>query len=228
MQRQLLKEMFPSSALKRKLRNQIAVDRYEMVTICFCDIVGFTNLCSHMRPIQVIEMINSLYARFDRLAEKHDVYKMRIIGDAYMCVAGCPHKCTDVEGAERIALFALELIELVKQFRMEDGTQILVRVGIHSGSAVGGFVGISRPSYNLFGKTVDIASSMETCSEPMRVLCSASTCRFLSRAQRRFIFSEDRSTKFTDDGEKLKAKFLEGLAHTERRASFRLFTVPQL
>lgn len=212
--RNLLKEMLPSKALKRKLRNQIAVDRYNMVTIFFCDIVGFTSLCAEMRPIQVIKMINSLYAEFDKLAEKHEVYKMRIIGDAYMCVAGCPHRCSGLEGAERIALFSLDLINLVKQFHTEDGSQLLVRAGIHSGPAIGGFVGISRPWYNLFGKTVEVASSMESSSEPMRILCSASTCTFLLCSQKQFIFLEHNSRHKNGEGQN-NSRFLEGVIQQE-------------
>ena len=50
-----------------------------------------------------------------------------------------------------------------------------MRMGIHSGSCVGGVVGSKMPHFSVFGDTVNIAALMESTSEPMRVQISHTT-----------------------------------------------------
>ncbi len=137
----LLKEMLPKKALKKIQRGETVVEKYSMVTIFFCDIVGYTSMSADMRPIQVMKLLNTYYNEVDKLASKHNVFKIETIGDSYMCVGGCPDRCLGSEAAEHVALFALELVELVKKFSTEDGMQIVIRAGINSGPVVAGVVG---------------------------------------------------------------------------------------
>ena len=51
-----------------------------MVTILFSDIVSFTNICAKCRPIDIVNMLNALYIRFDKLTTVHDVYKVNLLG----------------------------------------------------------------------------------------------------------------------------------------------------
>jgi class 3 adenylate cyclase len=180
--RNLLHEMLPAQALKKLETGSVYVKEYSMVTICFSDIVGYTTLSADMRPIQVMKLLNSFYTEVDKLAVKNKVYKIKTIGDAYMCVGGCPDKCSAVEGAERAAMFALELIDLVKHFRTDDGLQITVRAGLHSGAVVAGVIEEKRPQYTIFGDAVTVASLMEQSSDVMRIQCSAKTSSLLAQA----------------------------------------------
>lgn len=50
---------------------------FSIVTILFSDIVSFTNICAECRPIDIVNMLNALYVRFDKLTSVHDVYKVR-------------------------------------------------------------------------------------------------------------------------------------------------------
>jgi len=178
----LLKEMLPRKALKKIQRGETVVEKYGMVTIFFCDIVGYNNLSADMRPIQVMKMLNTYYSEVDKLANKHKVFKIETIGDSYMCVGGAPDRCLGSEAAEHVAVFALELIELVKNFSMDDGSQILIRAGINSGPVVAGVVGTNRPQYTIFGDAVNAAARMETTSETMKIQCSEVTYRLLRDA----------------------------------------------
>ena len=189
----LLYKMMPTKAIRKLKRNETVIERYEMVTIFFSDIVGFTNMVGNMTPVEVMTMLNQLYTEFDILVEKHDLYKVETIGDAYMVLGGAPNKCSGPEGAEKIAKFALDTIECVKNFRTESGGQIFIRVGIASGPVVAGVVGTSMPRYCLFGDTVNLASRMESTSRKMKIQCSTLTNRLLCDAPKSdFIIKERR------------------------------------
>jgi len=46
------------------------------VTILFSDVVKFNEICIHISPMQVVDMLNEIYIVFDTLSEKHNVYKV--------------------------------------------------------------------------------------------------------------------------------------------------------
>ena len=69
-------------------------------------------------------MLNELYTELDKLVEKHNVYKVETIGDAYMVVGGAPSRVPAPVAAERVALFALEAVNFVRKFRTKDGNQV--------------------------------------------------------------------------------------------------------
>ena len=70
----------PKKAIKKLHRGQTVLEKYNLVTIFFSDIVGFTTMCGEMRPIQVMRMLNELYTELDKLVAKHKVYKVETIG----------------------------------------------------------------------------------------------------------------------------------------------------
>lgn len=49
---------------------------FDNVTILFSDVVTFTEICSRITPIEVVQMLNSMYSLFDQLTDKHGVYKV--------------------------------------------------------------------------------------------------------------------------------------------------------
>lgn len=47
------------------------------VSVLFSDVVKFTPMCTRLRPMQVVSILNTMYVKFDTLCEAHHVYKVR-------------------------------------------------------------------------------------------------------------------------------------------------------
>ena len=51
-------------------------EKFDQVTILFSDIVTFTKIAAAVQPIDIVNMLNNLYSRFDALTNVHGVYKV--------------------------------------------------------------------------------------------------------------------------------------------------------
>lgn len=171
----VLEQLLPGKSLQKVSRGKTVVEKFDLVTVYFSDIVGYTSMSVELRPIQVMKMLNEFYTEMDRIADKHGVYKMETIGDAYMVTGGVPDRCSGPEGAAKVAMFAIEAMEFTKNFKTSDGLTVKIRGGINSGPLVAGVVGNLRPKYTIFGDTVNVASRMESNSLEGRVQVSEST-----------------------------------------------------
>eukprot|EP00049_Salpingoeca_infusionum_P016315 m.332255 g.332255 ORF g.332255 m.332255 type:complete len:549 (+) comp16056_c0_seq29:952-2598(+) len=147
-QRKLQIDTLLHSILPRDVAESLAVgmtpkaDSFDSVTVLFSSITGFANISSDVPPTEVMEMLNDLFVKFDRLCDVHDVYKVETIRDSYMVAAGCPEVTSD--HALKIANFALEMVPLAATVISPlDGDPIRIKVGIHSGPLMAG-VGTSN------------------------------------------------------------------------------------
>lgn len=161
----LLLNILPAPIAARLKDNDVRIaDYYDSVTVLFADLVNFTHMSEKMPPAQLIDLLSQVFLRFDKLAEKYQVEKIKTIGDAYMVISGAPVACTD--HAYRIANMALEMHEVLKEVASQLKLDLSMRIGINSGPVVAGVIGSTKFSYDLWGDTVNMASRMEeTCAE---------------------------------------------------------------
>ena len=70
----VLKNRFVADELKAG--RSVMPQMYDSATVYFSDIVGFTRLSSESKPLEVVELLNSLYNVFDDNITRFDVYKV--------------------------------------------------------------------------------------------------------------------------------------------------------
>ncbi|KAI6182296.1 Guanylate cyclase [Aphelenchoides bicaudatus] len=179
---ELLHQLLPPTVADQLMSGHaVEPESYEMVTIYFSDIVGFTTLSSSSTPFEVVTLLNDLYLAFDSIVDNFKVYKVETIGDAYMVVSGLPERRED--HASQIAQMSLALLHKVKTFTIKHRPheQLKLRIGMHSGNVAAGVVGSKMPRYCLFGDTVNVASRMESTGEPLKIHVSETTNGILAK-----------------------------------------------
>jgi class 3 adenylate cyclase len=157
----LLLSILPAPiAARLKSSPDVIADGFAGVTVLFADIVDFTPLAERLPPEEVVAVLNRVFSAFDLLAQRHELEKIKTIGDAYMVAGGLPIPRHD--HAEAIAEMALDMRDEVENCGRELGFPLAIRVGIDSGPVVAGVIGRRKFIYDLWGDTVNTASRMES------------------------------------------------------------------
>ena len=81
---------------------------FESATVCFTEIDGFKNIARNCTPLQLFDLLNTIYKTFDARIENNDVYKVETINDSYMVASGLPERNGDRHAAE-IANLCIEV-----------------------------------------------------------------------------------------------------------------------
>jgi adenylate cyclase len=134
----------------------------------FVDAVGFTLEAACTPPDLIVGALDELFSRFDEIADRLGLEKIKTIGDAYMAVAGAPHPRSDHAAAA--CEMALSVRSAIREARWPSGTPIEVRIGIASGPLVAGVIGRRKFAYDLWGDTVNLASRLELHGEAGQIL----------------------------------------------------------
>lgn len=164
----LLHNILPAAIAERLSNGEETIaEVFPEVTVLFSDIVGFTELSDKIGPSETVNMLNLLFGKFDELAEKHCVEKIKTIGDCYMIVAGVPNR--DPLHCQHIAAFAIDAQNCIEAFSRESPYKVQLRIGMHTGTVAAGVVGKKRFSYDLWGDVVNVASRFETTGEPNKI-----------------------------------------------------------
>ncbi len=157
----LLLNILPVPIAERLKQDPVTIaDNFTNSAVLFGDIVGFTELAGKMPPAELVQLLGQIFSRFDHLAGKHHLEKIKTIGDAYMVVAGLPVPQEDY--AQAIADMALDMQQTLQEFNRETGQTFQMRIGIAIGPVVAGVIGLKKFIYDLWGDTVNIASRMES------------------------------------------------------------------
>jgi adenylate cyclase len=139
---------------------EVIADSHEEVTVLFADIVEFTRFSEGVSAQVLVDVLNDVFIRFDEIADRRGMEKIKTIGDSYMVAAGLPVPVAD--HTIRAAHMALDMIEAMDRFNVQRRQELKVRIGIDTGAVVAGVIGKRKFVYDLWGDVVNTASRMES------------------------------------------------------------------
>lgn len=164
---ELLQNIFPANVAESLLAyGTVTPERFDDVTIMFTDFHGFTKIVPNLTPEELITSLSFYFDKFDEIASKHSLVKIKTIGDSYMAVGGLSerNKTHPVD----IILAALEINHFMneaKDKKPESIPYFPLRIGINTGKTVVGVIGQKRFAYDIWGDAVNMASRMEQNAE---------------------------------------------------------------
>jgi len=145
--------------------------KYVNASVMFADIRSFTTIGEKQDASETIDLLNNYFAlMFEAIIGNHGTVN-QLEGDGLMAIFGAPiHQDGHREHAVRAAL---EMIELLRGFNVEQAAQnkiqIEIGVGIATGRVIAGYTGTQhRATYTCVGDTVNIAARIEKYTKEVR------------------------------------------------------------
>lgn len=181
----LLNQTLPDFMVKKIKQTQstnVAI-QYEKISIVFSDFVNFTTFSKGLHPTHLVDFLNNIFTRFDKLAGAHKVEKIKTIGDGYMAAGGISED-GQTDHAMACCNFAWAMCQEVEKFNHEYSHHeeikkrlpIEIRVGVATGGPIiAGIIGSTKLQYDIWGETVNLSSRMESSGVPGRVQISEET-----------------------------------------------------
>jgi len=188
----LLLNILPAPIARRLKESQdIIADGFADVTVMFADIIDFTRLSEELPPKAMVELLNTIFSKFDSMAEFHRLEKIKTIGDAYLVAGGLlEHDGVDfaVDARDYTSSslkLALEMRQYMETLSKERDMNLAIHIGLCSGPVVAGVIGTRKFIYDLWGDTVNTASRITDEARSGIILVDATTYR---RSRHQFEF----------------------------------------
>ncbi len=177
----LLLNILPSETAEELKKNgMVKAKKFDSVTVMFTDFQAFTRYSHKLSPEVLVKSVDYYFSKFDDIIEKHSLEKIKTIGDAYMCAGGLNSESPD--HYLKIIRAAFQISEFVKKSKDSELGELAhfdIRIGINTGPVVAGVVGKKKFAYDIWGDSVNVASRMESCSEPGRINISENTYQLI-------------------------------------------------
>ncbi|KAM6954072.1 LOW QUALITY PROTEIN: adenylate cyclase type 8 [Aplochiton taeniatus] len=163
---------------------------YDEVGVMFASVAGFNDYYEKKEVkhegVDCLRLLNEIIAGFDELLEEsyfHYVEKIKTIGSCYMAASGlAPDRQGRMNGwshLSELVLFALAMQETLKEVNKNSHNNFHLRVGIAHGPVVAGVIGATKPQYDIWGTTVNLASRMDSTGVNGRIQVPEATSKIL-------------------------------------------------
>jgi PAS domain S-box-containing protein len=158
------------------------VSKRKKLTVCFSDLVGFTEITDKMESEDLTQLLNQYLTEMSKIALQFGATIDKYVGDAIVMFFGDPATLGVKEDALACVQMAIAMQQRVGDLAEEwrnSGiieTPLRCRIGIHTGyCTVGNFGSEDRMDYTMVGGTVNLASRLEHEAPPGGVLISFET-----------------------------------------------------
>ncbi|XP_073446446.1 adenylate cyclase type 8 isoform X2 [Dendrobates tinctorius] len=223
----MLRNILPSHVARHFLEKdrdneELYSQSYDAVGVMFASIPGFADFYSQTemnnQGVECLRLLNEIIADFDELLDEErfqDIEKIKTIGSTYMAVSGLsPEKqqCEDKWGHLcAVADFSIALNESIQEINKHSFNNFELRIGISHGSVVAGVIGAKKPQYDIWGKTVNLASRMDSTGVSGRIQVPEETYHILKDRGFAFEYRGEIYVKGISEQEgKIKTYFLLG------------------
>ncbi|XP_053848657.1 adenylate cyclase type 8 isoform X3 [Vidua macroura] len=223
----MLRNILPSHVARHFLEKdrdneELYSQSYDAVGVMFASIPGFADFYSQTemnnQGVECLRLLNEIIADFDELLGEErfqDIEKIKTIGSTYMAVSGLsPEKqqCEDKWGHLcALADFSIALNESIQEINKHSFNNFELRIGISHGSVVAGVIGAKKPQYDIWGKTVNLASRMDSTGVSDRIQVPEETYLILKDRGFAFDYRGEIYVKGISEQEgKIKTYFLLG------------------
>uniref|UniRef100_A0A8D0B4B5 Adenylate cyclase type 8 n=1 Tax=Salvator merianae TaxID=96440 RepID=A0A8D0B4B5_SALMN len=223
----MLRNILPSHVARHFLEKdrdneELYSQSYDAVGVMFASIPGFADFYSQTemnnQGVECLRLLNEIIADFDELLGEErfqDIEKIKTIGSTYMAVSGLsPEKqqCEDKWGHLcALADFSIALNESIQEINKHSFNNFELRIGISHGSVVAGVIGAKKPQYDIWGKTVNLASRMDSTGISGRMQVPEETYLVLKERGFAFDYRGEIYVKGISEQEgKIKTYFLLG------------------
>lgn len=166
------------------------------VSVLFADLQGYTKLSERYDDAHIVSILDDLYSLFDNLALSHGIEKLKTNGDEYMAAVGIPstlgrNETGSAQTVETLCTFAHNMLQNFRALSEERELGCNIRIGIATGSVIGGIIGTHKPYFDIWGKTVNRAARLEQASHPGTItVCARSRGHLIDAGSEQFDFSE--------------------------------------
>ena len=157
------------------------VSQRKKLTICFSDIVGFTETTDRMESEDLTHLLNHYLTEMSKIATQYGATIDKYVGDAIVMFFGD----SETRGIREDALAAVKMALAIQRRIVELAdlwnnagiqTPLRCRIGIHTDfCTVGNFGSADRMDYTIIGGAVNLASRLEHEASPGSVLISYET-----------------------------------------------------
>lgn len=145
-------------AEKVENRGTAVADWHSEANVLFATVIGFDTLYQRVSAVQLVEILRQIFEEFDELVDFHKVEKINTLGTHYVAATGID--ASRAASGEQLAKVAIEMQLIVKRLSKRVDHPFGLRVGISTGDVLSGVIGEARPSFDIWGKTVELANTM--------------------------------------------------------------------
>ncbi|MCB1158708.1 MAG: adenylate/guanylate cyclase domain-containing protein, partial [Leptospiraceae bacterium] len=165
----LLNNILPENIASEIRNNGKSAPKYiEDACIGFIDFVSFSKIAATVEPSYIVNKLNSFFTEFDTIIQSYGLEKLKTIGDGYMFAGGL---FTEQNQEKEMVMASLDILRYIQSIEKinQEKHKWQIRIGIHSGPVVAGVIGDWRFIYDVWGDTVNVASRLESASEPNKI-----------------------------------------------------------